>query len=116
MSEGREEYLYDSLEQDRIDAANAGIDWDGMLCFTQLQDIRGYIVAGSCVLLSPNDGMALVNTLEHALSSMTTERNLRARIERLHADVERLGRERDDMARAAQEMQERLCAREDGLK
>jgi hypothetical protein len=53
MTEEREEYLYDSLEQDRIDAAAAGIDWGGMMCFTQLQDIRGYLLNGSCVMLSP---------------------------------------------------------------
>jgi hypothetical protein len=34
-------------------------------------------------------------------------------IERYKADVERLGRERDDMARAAKELQERLSAMED---
>jgi hypothetical protein len=32
------------------------------------------------------------------------------------ADIKRLGRERDDMARAAQELQERLSAMEDDLK
>lgn len=107
-----DDVIYDDREQMQIDAAFANIDWDGMMCFTQLQDIRGYLVNGSCVMLSPNDGFALMNTLEHALSSMTTERNLRARIERLHADVERIGRERDDMARAAQELQARLSAYE----
>jgi hypothetical protein len=38
---------------------------------------------------------------------------LRDKNQRLHADIERLGRERDDMARAAQELQERLSRLED---
>jgi hypothetical protein len=43
-------------------------------------------------------------------------RALMNEIHDLRADVERIGRERDDMARANAELQERLCAREDGLK
>lgn len=86
----------------------AAIDWDGMMCFTRIQQIRGYLIAGSPVLLNPNDGMALMNTLEHALSSMTTERNLNARIVKLNNDIERIGHERDQMISANVDLQERL--------
>jgi hypothetical protein len=45
----------------------------------------------------------------HSGSELTRLNN---RIAQLEADVERIGRERDDMARAAQELQERLSAME----
>lgn len=99
-----------TIEQQRIDTAFAAIDWDGMMCFTQLQQIRGCLVAGSPVLLSPNDGFALMNTLEHALSSMTTEHNLNAQIAKLHNDIERIGQERVQMIAANVELQTRLSA------
>lgn len=97
-------------EQMRIDTAFAAIDWDGMMCFTQLQQIRGYLIAGSPVLLSPDDGFALMNTLEHALSSMMTECNLNAQIAKLHENIERIGQERDQMIAANVDLQTRLSA------
>ena len=111
-----EDIIYSTRDQMQIDAENVGIDWDGMMCFTQLQDIRGYIVAGSCVLLSPNDGMALMNTLEHALGSWTREKNMQATISKLSADVERIGHERDQMVAANVDLQERLSRLEDDHK
>lgn len=64
-------------------------------------------VAGAVYALRLNALNGIVNQCEHLrdeLDELHTERV------KLHADIERIGRERDDMARANQELQERLIA------